>query len=162
MDEEFVKEPLITTVRRAAEAELSKKATASDVRLLHDHPLMWLRALSRICKEVDNHIAKDRLTLAGHKPASGTHASDAYLMLKAEVDKRSLGRLHFKAILDRRIEDVKSIIGPDPLNRLTVGDMIDTLLAIIEDAYEGDFDAVNDRARFWVERLSEMEYGEDD
>lgn len=155
--EEFTKEPLIKTVRRAAEVELSGKASSSDVQVLYDNPLMWLRALSMIRREINYHIAKDRLSLVEYKPVAGTHASDEYLKMKAEVDERSRRRLHFQNIVEKRLEDAKSILGPNIAEQLIVGDLVLMLVDIVNDANHDDIEAIIDRANFWIKKLTDSQ-----
>lgn len=151
----FVHESPLTTARRAAEADLTGKATPGEVQWLNDNPLLWLRSLIRIRAEVRNHIAKDRRSIANLKPAAGTHPEGEYLRAKAELDQRSVGRLHFIQRVEGRIEDVKVIVGGRPLgDRMLIGDLVEIFASIADAVEDGDLRAAHDKARFWADRLA--------
>lgn|SRR5690349_6688614 len=160
-EEEFLSEPMIRTVRRAVEDDIGGRATPSQVRLLYDNPLLWLRVLRRISKEIENHIAKDRRSLVELRPPAGSHASDEYLKAKNEVDERAKRRLHFKQIVDSRVEDAKCMISPDAVGTYMIGDLVDAFLAIAEDVQYEDLRSIDNRARYWAKKLSELDLTDD-
>lgn len=150
----FLAESPMKTARRMAEADLGNRATAAEVQWLHANPLLWLRALVRIARDVENTIAKSHLALAALKPPAGVHPEPEYLEAKRAIDDRTLGRLHFKNIVDRRIEEVKAILGPGPIDRLMLGDLVEVFVSISTLADAGDLESAADKALFWAKRLA--------
>lgn len=149
-----VHEPPMRTARRYADAELGSHATEEETKWLYAHKLLWLRALAQIRRDVESHIAKDRRSLEPLKPPAGTHASSVYLRAKSAMEHRSIGRVHFLQVVDRRTEEVKSLLGPDPLDHRLVGDMIQAFERIADAIETDDLDGAHDLALSWSTRLS--------
>jgi hypothetical protein len=151
----FLRELPLVTARRYADAELSRKATPDQLAWLHAHPLLWLRALTQVRRDVESHIAKARAGIAHLKPVGGStarrEAMEAWLAARREVEAESLRRLHFRRLVDKRADEVKSLIGSNPFN-LSVGDAVDIMLKLAELAREGDMEAVIDMATHLAKR----------
>lgn len=153
---EFIAASPLRDARRCAAAELHGNATPSDVASLYAQPLLWLRALQRIRRDVETHIGKDRSSIAHLAPGQGENASSAYLEALNEVRARSAKRLHFKQIVETRIEEVKALLGPESaVGFMTVGDLIEIMSDISMLADEGDLAAAADKANFWAKRWTE-------
>jgi hypothetical protein len=148
----FQKASPLREIREASDLELRGKASASEIQLLYANPLLWLRALQQLRRAVQNHMAKDRKNLAELKPTINTHASEEYLEAKAAVDRRSQGRLHVDSLAQRRIEEVKALLGPSPLSQLMAGDLIDVLSDIAQLADGGELEDAADKAWHWAKR----------
>ncbi len=152
----FVLEPPLVTFRRYAEADLNQNAGPADVRTLHGNPLLWYRALQQVKFDVQNHIAKDRRSLAALRPPQGVPIPAAYLAAKRDLDARSAKRLHFVRLVERRLDEVRSLLGPDPIrDRFTVGDVVAAFVEIVEMAERRDLRAIREKAGFHAERWSE-------
>lgn len=148
---EFIAESPLATARRLADRDLKRAATAADLAWLHAHPLMWLRALQCISREIENHIAKDRAGVAHLKPGAGHSPTREWLAAKAEVDARTGRRLHYQQLVQRRAEEVKAILGPEPAaGYVSVGDLIALMTELSLMADEGDLAAAADKAMYWA------------
>lgn len=133
--------------RRAAPAEVKGYATTEDIDWLYAHPLLWLRALIALRRRVENHIAKDRLSMTAHKPGSGANQAE-WLRAKHRHDIRIRDRLHFLDLVKERIEEVKPSVGSERADRMIVGDVIADMLDLAQIADEGDLDGAREKARF--------------
>jgi hypothetical protein len=156
----FLRELPLVTARRYADAELSRKATPDQLAWLHAHPLLWLRALTQVRRDVENHIAKARAGIAHLKPAQGGPLAgeqmQAWSIARREVETESLRRLHFIRVVDKRKEEVKSLIGSNPFD-LSVGDAVDIMLKLAELAREDDMEAVIDMATHLAKRWAKLD-----
>lgn len=150
----FLKASPLREVRDACDADLLNTATASQVQLLYDNPLLWLKALTTVRRQIQNHIAKDRKHLAPRRPAAGETQSQEYLQAKFELDRRTAHRLHVIEKVDIRSQEVKALLGPGPLSRMMVGDVVEVLVDIAQLADGGDLESAADKAWFWAKRLT--------
>lgn len=147
----FLAESPLKTARRYADMELKRQARPPEIEWLYAHPLMWLRALTRIGRDIENHIAKDRASIVHLKPKDGVAAGPEYLTAKAAVDMRAGSRLHVAQLAKNRIEEVKAILGPEPaIGYVSIGHLIGLMLELAEMADEGDLAAASDKARFYA------------
>ena len=156
----FLAESPLRTARRYADMDLKGAAQSGDIAWLHANPLMWLRALIRISRDIEVHIAKDRAGIAHLKPSGTGRTPPEWLAAKAGHDARTKGRMHFQQIVKTRIEEVKAILGPEPATGfLSVGDLIEVMEEIAEMADEGDLAAAADKARYharlWAKRTKD-------
>ncbi len=150
----FLEETLLAKAKRYANDDLRGIATMDQMTWLRANPLLWLRGLSQMERIINNSIAKTRLDLARLKPGLGEAASGEYLKLKAEVGETTQKRLHFKGKVEERMEEVKSILGPDKIDRVMVGDLIQAFLSISYSADTGELEAAADQAMFWAKALA--------
>lgn len=140
----FVSESPLRRARRYVDADLAGRASASELQWLHGNPVMWLRALECVQYDVEAHIAKNRRDLASLKPPGGRNPSQEYLDAKAEVDRRSQGRIHFRRILETRKQEVVALLGTS--RPVITGDMIEVLLRIASLIEEDDVVSARDFA----------------
>lgn len=153
---EFLKASPFAMAKRYAIRECRGEATASEVTWLHEHPIIWVRALMRIHLDVKDHIAKSKIELEASKPKAGTNAGQLYLNLRKEWMIKRTSRLHFQGILENKIEEVKAIVGSDHFAaRITVGDLVMLLLEFIELVDDDEVHVVQAKAEYWVRRLTE-------
>lgn len=149
----------LAVARRYADADMRHQATPTELHWLHQHPLLWLRALVRMRHDTENHIAKDRLALTEKKPGPG-EAQHHWLRTKASLDRRTTARLHFIEKVKNRTEEVKALVGADSaLDAMLVGDVIADLLSLAQLAQAGDLRAVRDKSLFMAERWARR-YGD--
>ncbi len=144
--------------RRYAEADLRADATTAETCWLHAHPLIWLRILTSIRREVETHIAKDKRSLSEHKPAAYEDQS-VWLRVKADYDSRARSRLHFLQKVKTRAEEVKSLISVEAaVDRMLVADVVEDLLDVAALAEQGDLDSIRQKshalAAKWVDRYA--------
>lgn len=151
---DFVKESPLSKAARYANEELRGRADGSQVSWLYENPLLWLRALVEMERSVNNAIAKSRLDLEPLKPIDGESASAEYLKAKAEIGAVTQGRLHFKGKVEARMNEVKSILGPEKIDRLMVADLIEVFLSISYAADSGELESAADQAMFWAKALA--------
>lgn len=153
----FIKASPLREVREAADADIVHRATTQQVQLLYENPLLWLRALLQIRRQIQNHIAKDRRQLGARKPSPGEIATAEYLAAKAGMDERTARRLHVIELVNGRLEDVKVILGPTPPDPMIVGDVIEAFTDIAQLADGGELESAADKAWHWAKRLSSRE-----
>lgn len=157
----FITESPLRTARRYVDAELRGTARPADIAWLHANPLMWLRALQHVARDVQNHTAKRRTNLAQLKPKPGEAPSVAYIEAKQEFETQNVARLHFAALVERRIDEVKAVIAPGPVPfYVTLGDLIEAFTDIATLADENDLAAAADKAMFHAKRLKKIAKGE--
>ncbi len=147
------REAPLTRARRYVDRELDREATAEEITWLADHPFMWLRALIQVRADVRNHINQDRAGLARSAPEAGEAPSRSHLAAVAKFEAMTVQRMHFVRIVERRIEDVSSILGVDPADRTLVGDLVQVLFRIAQLADDDDIEAVKDAALRAADRL---------
>lgn len=152
----FITESPLRTARRFADAELARQATATEISWLYDHAFLWLRSLTSARHEIQQHIGKDRKSLARLKPPSGQNPSKEYLDAKNACDKRSMGRMHALQLIERRIEEIKVLVGPDAASAPLLGDLVEVLLSISSLADAGELESAADKAMFWAKRLTRL------
>ncbi len=111
------------------------------------------RALAQVGRDVETHIAKAHRDLAALRPTPGADQT-AYLAAKRRHDEQTTARLHFRGIVTRRTEEVASLVGPDPANRLMVGNLIHILLHIAALADDDDIEAVKSAALGLAEKFA--------
>lgn len=140
--------------RRYVDAELADRATAQQIAWLYEHPMLWLRALQAVVREVESHLAKSRASLARIKPPPGTAENAEYMAAKNEVDTRSVSRIHVLNLAKGRVEEVKALLGPESaaMGHLSMGDLIAIMTDIAGLADEGDLANAADKAMFWARK----------
>jgi len=136
--------------RALADAELRNQVTAEERRWLTDHPLLWLRVLTQIRSEVENHIGQDRLRLSKMRPTSGM-PSERYLTEKARVDERNANRMHFMTLVRRRKSEVIALCGVDPATPL-IGNVVHAMVKIVERLDEDKPDSAREIAQACIEK----------
>ncbi len=147
-------EPPLTTARRYVDQELLNRATTEQIEWLVANPYMWLRALIQVQADVKTHIAKRRNDLAELEPEPGEPASRAYLAARRAFDRETTGRIHFARLVERRAEEVASVLGVEPADRNLTSDFVHVLLRIAQLAADDDIEAVKDAALRCAERLT--------
>lgn len=151
--------PPLRIARRYADAELGGKATPAQVAWLYAHPIMWEHALREIIRDIESHIAKQRLELDPLKPKPGVAASAAFLAARRAVSEQTQRRLHFARIVDSRRKEVESLIGPDPTSRITAGELVTLFTRIAELAEDDDITSVIATTRHWAHKLNPATVG---
>ncbi len=150
----------LAEARRHAEADVKKRATPAQVEWLHQHPLLWLRALIGMRHDAETHIAKDKLGYSELKPGvEGDHVT--WRRIKADLDRRTLARTHFIWKVASRMEEVKALIGAEAaVDRMLVGDVIADMLRV---AYLARIGRLGDTAGLaesvasrWAERYGSL------
>ncbi len=144
----FLAELPLRTARRLSDADLAGKATPGQLRWLHDHPVLWLRALHQAKQDVQHHIAKDRQDLGVPKPRAGERVSAEYLEAKAAHDRRSIGRIHFQRLVERRIAEVVTRVGADRVH--ITGDLVNTMVRLAQLLDDDDVQAARDLALYYA------------
>lgn len=156
---EFIRIAPLAQARRYADHELHGAATPGQIRWLHEHPLLWLRALTGVRRDVEHHIGQDRMSVSGMKPAPGGDPTE-WMAVKAELDGRTLRRQHFLARVKVRLDEVCSLIGAEPAaGHWLVGEVV-AVLVTIEAALEDDdvrsaTDIAHHHAKRWAAQLRE-------
>jgi hypothetical protein len=144
----FLAEMPLRTARRYVDAELGGKATPAQVRWLHEHPVLWLRALHQVKQDVQHHIAKDRNDLGVSKPRAGERVSAEYLRAKEEHDRRSTGRIHFQRLVETRIAEVLTLVGGGRVH--ITGDLVNTMVRLAQLIDDDDVQAARDLALYYA------------
>lgn len=126
----------MTYVKTLTNAELKGTATSDEVAWLHEHKTLWLCTLIQLSKETKNHIAESRLRLGPHKPTRGAPTAE-YLSKKHDSDELTARRIRFLTVLDKKIFEVKVLLGKDAATPI-VGDVVVTLLRIVDLIEEGN------------------------
>lgn len=152
-----------STARRYVDAELRGDVTAAEMAWLHAHPMLWLRILTSIKREVENHIAKDKRSITESKPLPGEDNRE-WLRVRAQYDRRVTNRLHFNELVKGRIEQVKTLFSVESaVDRMLVGDVIADMVALADMADAGLLDAVARKSQFlaekWVDRFGQRATG---
>ena len=156
---EFIRVAPLAQARRYADMELHGAARPDQIRWLHEHPLLWLRALTGIKRDVESHIGNDRMSVSGMKPAPGGNPT-AWLAVKAELDGRTLRRQHFLIRVRARLDEVCSLLGSEPAaGHWLIGEVV-AVLTNIEAALEDDdvraaTDIAHHHAKRWAAQLRE-------
>lgn len=131
------------------------KALPEELKWLHGYPQLWLRTLLMMRREVESHIAKSKIELAPFKPTRHCSKEEElrYLELKAEVDLRVQGQLHFLEIVKGRLDHVKALIGHESaVGALIVGDVVAHWIDLAEMIERGDYPAARDFANHWADK----------
>lgn len=156
----FITESPLRTARRYVDRSLRSASAPTEIAWLHANPIMWLRALQGIRNDINYHIGKDRAHLARLKPRPGEQPTAAYTEAKAETDSRTASRLHVIQIVERQINEVKALIGPEPLPPYVIlGDLIAAFTDIAMLADAGDLAAAADKAMFHAKKLKRAAKG---
>lgn len=156
----FITESPLRTARRYVDRSLRNASAPAEIAWLHANPLMWLRALQGVHRDIQYHIGKDRAYVGRLKPKPGEQPSPTYLEAKTEMETRSAARLHIFQIVERQIADVKALIGPGPLPPyLTLGDLIEVFTDIAMLADAGDLVAAADKAMFHAKKIKRAAKG---
>lgn len=145
----LIRVPPLAMFRRMADADLKGRATAAELTELYGNPALWLRALILTRADIQHHIAKDLKGTKENAPAPGASKEEhaAYFELRKEYEARHVRRLHVVRILERRIGEVKSLLGPESVaNERMVGDMVEFAIEIAEMAAAGDLEGVRGKA----------------
>lgn len=154
----FLRESPLVTARRYVDAELAGKVATAHLTWLHEHPLMWLRALIQVKKDVQTHIAKARADIAHLKPTQGVSTTREqahdWSIVRRRVETESLNRLHFIRIVEKRIDEVNALIGTEPFDRTTTGEAVNAMLTLAQLASEDDMEAVINMAHACARRWS--------
>lgn len=138
-------------VRALADAELTCTTTPEELIYLKENPLLWLRALTQILRDVETHIAEDKRRLVGLRPKPGQPPSAAYLEKKSVLDQRAKRRIHFYNLVKRRISEVTVLLGDQSAVPL-IGEVIHAMLRIETLADQGEYDSVAALARTCAEK----------
>lgn len=145
--------------RTLANEELRQRARLDEIEWLHANPLLWLRALIGIVKDVDKQLSMDGLDLKkipGKKAGSPDH--ETYLKARQEIIDRKQVRIHFRGLASNRADEVASLCGPGPL--IMAGAVIAGLETIAQMIEEDDPDAAAGMARSLARRLLKENRGE--
>lgn len=157
---EFRAEAPTAQARRLADREIRNEATSGEVAWLHDHPLLWYRALRRMEMETRIHIFKARTDLSELRAeliVPGRRIPSEYLRAKAAVDKAQRGREHFRSLVDERLEQARSLMGGETVDRWLHGDLIMGFYDIGYAINSNDLPAAREMIQMWITRLSEKE-----
>lgn len=154
---QFIERSALRTAREYANREVHGDARPDQVRWLHEHPTLWLRALYRIKRDTTTHIGQDRAKLTPLKPRPGQDPSPEYMELKAAVTERSSGRLNFMRRVEERMDEVAALIDPRPVpGYWSIGQLISHFLEIAELADAGDLAAAADKALHQAKYLTQL------
>lgn len=153
---EFLKASPFKMARRYADREMRGVASASEITWLHEHPVAWLRALTRTHLDVKDHIAKSKQQLSAAAPPSGKNPSREYLGFRKQWLAERTSRLHFQGILENKMEEVKGVIGSDHFAAtISAGDLVSMFVEFIELVEDDDIEAIRGKAQFLIRRLTE-------
>lgn len=157
MSREFIQESGLRRARRYVDADLRKEASTAELEWLYKNPLLWLRALQLVRYETHLHIAKDKRNLEPLKPMPGETPSNEFLLARRELEDKSRNRIHFLQLVNRHIEEVKALVGPQPIREwLIVGDLIAAFSEIAILADSGELEAAADKANYHAKRLKKL------
>jgi hypothetical protein len=154
-----VPESPLKRARRVVERELRNLPNnPNDEIWLSNHPVLWLRALAQARRELERKRHDERSMVDRLKPQPGQPASDIYLRAKAAYDARADERSAREALIRDMIEDVKVLLGDEPVTGwLIPGDLCMVFLEIVDKAEAGDLDGVAEQARYWADKWAEQE-----
>lgn len=158
---EFRKEAPTAQARRLADRELSGNATAGEIAWLHEHPLLWYRALRKIDDRINNTTFQDRTRKAEVRTemvVSGQPIPQEYLRFKAQADARRRGREAFKLKVEERMQDATSLMGGETVARWMHGDLIMGFYDIGYAINSKDHISAQELIQMWIRRLSEKEF----
>lgn len=149
----------LTRARRVIELELKGTPfTPADAAWLHHNPLMWLRALVAARRDIDQQVHEGRAILDAFRPAPGGPPSPMYVKASQRHQELSKDYTRISHQLVQRIEQVKAIIGPEPVvGYLNWGDMVNLMLELAEKALAGDTATVAEQALWWADRFTEQD-----
>jgi hypothetical protein len=158
----FTAKSPLAKARDLAVLDIKKDISGTELQWLYANPILWLKALQQLKMSAQNGIAKDKLSLAPLKPKPGTHPNKEYLDAKNELDQRMQGRLHFIGLVDTRLNDVLSILGPRPAyEKISLGTVIGVFSVINtlieEDDVEGAMDLIDHMIKKWSDALRKLE-----
>ncbi len=133
-DESFDERSDYTQSRRLAEYDLRGEATAEEMAWLHEHPLLWFRALKAIRAYIQHHIDRANIDLAADPRKPTGNATAEIHRVWAEVKAESL-RLHTKRMtflnaVKERAATVRELLPHDVLQMTTVSVLLSRLLDI--------------------------------
>jgi len=137
---EFDLAPPTQRLRPLVDADIHSTATPAQVMELkkRENLVTWIRVLNTIEHEIEEHIAKSRLSIAALKPSGGRAPSTAYLAAKRRVDERTTARLHVLGHVRAKRAEVASLISAAGLTPHTLGTVIDALVTL-EDLIDGGY-----------------------
>lgn len=133
-DESFDERSDYTLARRYTDYEIRGEASAEEAAWLHDHLVLWLRALKAAKQDVRGHMQRTRADLAAdpRKPTGDataeTHAQ--WAVLKAETTRIQTARLAFLARVDDRIAMVRELLPADAISVEIANILVSRLLDI--------------------------------
>lgn len=148
--------PPLRTARSYAEKEVIDKALPTEIAWLYEHPILWLRALQQIRKEVQNHLCKARLNLNAKRtfPVMGAPPPE-YLEYKQQQAGLQLKQRHFLRLVERRLEDVTTLLGTD--KPVSNADYVRALLSLAQLIDDEDVQAAHDLALDMADRITKQQ-----
>lgn len=147
--------PPLRLARAQADKEIQDKALPAEVQWLYEHPILWLQALHQMKSDVQRRIEKSRLDVkrAHDFPVSG-EPTEEYLKVKRHTAELNIRQVHFLRLVERRIEEVASLLGTDkPVKPATKAIFINTLLTLVQLLDDDDITAARDMALRTAEKL---------
>jgi hypothetical protein len=126
---------------------------AAEVRR-QDNLIAWMRALNQLKCDTEAHDGDARLRLKSLAPTKpGEPPSEHYLGQKREFEWRHAGRVKFMRGVAARIEECRHLLHAAGIDwRLTVGDLLGSLLRIEELLMRDDIDGALGVARTSLDR----------
>lgn len=147
----FLTEAPLRQARRYANADLAERALPGQIRWLHEHPVLWLRALVEAELDLNEIIRKDTLRLKALRPASG-EPQRAYLDAKTLLEQTSSARKIAKRKIERRRADVVTLVGTD--RPLITGDLIHNLTVVLSLIEHDEPEQAADLLHYFIDRLT--------
>jgi hypothetical protein len=123
----FIRKPPWVLWRETVERDVKGKGTREEYdRLRHPRNLVpWLRALTAMRCDVEEHIALSTRRLALLKPLPGEQPTEEYLLAKAEHDTVQARRLWFLSNVKQRQEECKWHLDAEGIHHLdSIGDLM--------------------------------------
>lgn len=138
------------------EQDIHDKATDDEIDWLEDHPLMWLRALSRMESVIQARMGIDKIGLQKICPGDGEGPTRKYVEAKRKFDHKQQYRIHLLTVIAMRREEVKSMISEDAVTTMmTIGDLAETMNQILDRAKEDDYEAIEASVRGVLKKITE-------
>lgn len=132
--ESFDERSEYTLARRYMNYEIRGEANAEELAWLHDHLVLWLRALKAAGHDTQHHIRRARADLAAdpRKPAGDATAEThvQWKRIKAEASRIEAPRRAFLAKVRDRLETVRGLLPADAVSLEMVNVLVPRLLDI--------------------------------
>lgn len=138
------------------EQDVHDNATDEELDWLEEHPLMWIRALSRMETVIQARMGIDKIGLKKKGPMPGQHPSREYLEARKAFEHKQQYRIHLLTVIGQRREEAKSMISDDSvITLMTVGDLAELMNQILDYAKEDDYEAIESSVLGVLKKIEE-------
>lgn len=136
------------------EQDLYDQATDEELDWLEDHPLMWLRALSRMETVIQGQMGIAKIALNRLAPPIGSRPTNQWLEAKRKHDEKHRYRIHLLNLIGQRREEAKSLLSDEELGIMwTLGDLLEFTQQILDYAKEDDFEQIEASCNGLIDKI---------